>query len=405
MIREPAAITGIGIVSPIGNDREAHWIAQQKGVHGIAAVERFDASSYASTLAGEVRDLDPAPALGGRLMSSTDWMTQMSLVAAAEAVADSGIAERHDPGRCGVFTASTAGGYEFGQRELQNLWSRGPKYVSAYQSYAWFYAVNTGQISIRHGFKGHSGVVVADAAGALDALASSAAHLHHGNAAMVSGAVDGTLCPWGWVAHVAGGGTTSASDPETAYLPFDPRASGAVVGEGGAHLVLERAADATGRAYALLVGHASGFVRSSQDPTTVLRRVVEAALADADVRPDRIDLVLADGAGTVAADADEAAVLRRVFGPRRVPVTVPKAAVGRLQAGGAALDVAVAALALRDGLTPPTVHSQVDPAHGIDLVAEPRAGSLDSVLVVARGRGGFVSAVVLTSPHHHPEGA
>ena len=94
-----------------------------------------------------------------------------------------------------VVTAASAGGFEFGQKELQALWSKGPAYVSAYQSFAWFYPVNTGQISIRHGMRGPGSALVAEQAGGLDALAKARRHVREGTALMLAGAVDGSLCP------------------------------------------------------------------------------------------------------------------------------------------------------------------------------------------------------------------
>src|SRR5206468_7511227 len=118
----------------------------------------------------------------------------------------------------GVVTASSAGGFEFGQRELQNLWSKGSRYVSAYQSFAWFYAVNTGQISIRHGMRGPSGVLVSDQAGGLDAVAQARRQIRRGSSLVVTGAVDSALCPWAWAAHLAEGRISVSDDPGSAFL-------------------------------------------------------------------------------------------------------------------------------------------------------------------------------------------
>nr|AAP69574.1 putative beta-ketoacyl synthase [Streptomyces griseoflavus] len=387
-----AHITGIDIVSPLGLSREEHWKALLDGCSGLRATQSFDSSRYDNPISGEVPHFAPE-GLPKRLLPATDRMTQMSLVAAAGAFDDSGVdTSRVDPLGVGVMTASTAGGYAFGQKELQNLWSKGPRYVSTHQSYAWFYAVNTGQISIRHGCQGHSGVIVADDAGGLDAISFAARRLARGNRVMLTGSVDSTMCPWGRVAHTSTGMLSASTDARAAYLPFDARANGWVNGEGGAHLVLQTHSD--GR-YAAVLGHGATMDDPRAAPGTGLVRAIHLALGAARLRPGDISVVFADAAGTREADTAEAAALAEVFGPDSVPVTAPKAATGRMGCGTAALDVATAVLALRDQTIPPTVNVQADASLGVNLCSVATHHPLTNVLVLARGVGGFNSALIV----------
>src|SRR5437879_8553496 len=148
----------------------------------------------------------------------------------------------------GVVTASSAGGFEFGQWELQKLWGQGSEFVSAYQSFAWFYAVNTGQISIRHGMRGHSSVLVTEQAGGLDAVAHARRLLRRGAVKlMVTGGFDASLCTWGLTAQVPNERLSRRNDPHRAYLTFDADACGYVAGEGGAILIAELPEDARRR--------------------------------------------------------------------------------------------------------------------------------------------------------------
>ncbi|MEU1811824.1 ketosynthase chain-length factor [Micromonospora aurantiaca (nom. illeg.)] len=399
-----AVITGLGVVSPAGLDAEAHWAGLLAGRCAIGLLTRFDATGYRSRLAGQVPAFDPADHLPGRLLPQTDHMTRLALLAADAALLDSGVEVAASGGfGVGVVTASSAGGFEFGHRELEKLWSRGPEHVSAYQSFAWFYAVNTGQVSIRHGLRGPSGVLVTEQAGGLDALGQARRHVRSDLPAVVSGGVDGWLCPWGWVAHQASGLLSRHTDPARAYLPFSPDAAGYVPGEGGALFVVESAAHASTRGvrhrYGVVAGYAATFdppPRSGREPT--LRRAIEAALDDAGVAPADVDVVFADAVGLPDPDAVEAAALAGVFGPAGVPVTAPKTVTGRLGAGGAALDVATALLCIRDGVIPPTVNVAAPaPAYRLDLVLAPRVARVRTALVVARGQGGFNSALVLTA--------
>ncbi|WP_406508686.1 ketosynthase chain-length factor [Streptomyces sp. NBC_00212] len=398
-----AVFTGIGVTAPNGLGTDAWWRATVAGESGIRPVSRFDASGYPSTLAGEVPGFDAEAHIPSRLLPQTDHMTRLALTAAKEALEDSGADPAEMPQySAGAVTAASAGGFEFGQRELQALWSKGGQYVSAYQSYAWFYAVNTGQISIRHGLRGPSGVLVTEQAGGLDAVAQARRQLRKGSKLIVTGGVDGAVCPWGWTAQLAGGRMSPVADPARAFLPFDSEASGYVAGEGGAILVLEDAEAARERG-ARIYGQLSGYA-ATFDPAPGrggepgLRRAAELALAEAGLSAGDVDVVFADASGVPELDRQEEAALTALFGPRGVPVTAPKTMTGRLSAGGASLDLAAALLSIRDAVIPPTVNvTSPVAADALDLVTEARRGPVRTALVLARGTGGFNAAAVVTA--------
>ncbi len=398
-----AVVTGLGVAAPSGLGTGAHWKAALDGHGAIGPVTRFTADAYPTRVAGQVDGFEPAEHLPSRLLPQTDHMTRLALVAADEALADAAVdTASQDAYGMGVVTAASGGGVEFGHRELQNLWNRGKEYVSAYQSFAWFYAVNTGQISIRHGLRGPSGVLVAEQAGGLDTLGQARRHLRRGTPLVVAGGVDGALCPWGWVAQVSTGQLSTVDDPGRAYLPFAAGAPGYVPGEGGALLVVEEAEAARARGVHRVYGEIAGYAatldpRPGSGRPPGLERAVRNALVDADVAPGDVDVVFADASGLVGRDREEAAALVAVFGPGGVPVTAPKAGTGRLFAGGGSLDAATALLALRDGVIPPTPNVPcADPGYRLDLVTgAARELPLRTALVLARGDGGFNSAVVL----------
>ncbi|GAA2457719.1 ketosynthase chain-length factor [Streptomyces mauvecolor] len=398
-----AVFTGIGVTAPNGLGTQAWWEATVAGESGIRPVSRFDASGYPATLAGEVPGFDAEEHIPSRLLPQTDHMTRLALTAAKEALEDSGADPAEMPQySAGAVTAASAGGFEFGQRELQALWSKGGQYVSAYQSYAWFYAVNTGQISIRHGLRGPSGVLVTEQAGGLDAVAQARRQLRKGSKLIVTGGVDGAVCPWGWTAQLAGGRMSPVADPERAFLPFDSEASGYVAGEGGAILVLEDAEAARergARVYGQLSGYAATFDPGpGREGEPGLRRAAELALAEAGLTAADVDVVFADASGVPELDRQEEAALTALFGPRGVPVTAPKTMTGRLSAGGASLDLAAALLSIRDAVIPPTVNvTNPVAADALDLVTEARRGPVRTALVLARGTGGFNAAAVVTA--------
>ncbi|MET7948390.1 ketosynthase chain-length factor [Micromonospora sp. NPDC005324] len=396
-------VTGVGVAAPNGLGRDAFWAATVAGVGGIGPISRFDPSGYPAQLAGEVPGYEAADHIPSRLMAQTDHMTRLSLTAAQWALADASV----DPSALpefgmGVVTASASGGFEFGHRELEKLWSKGSEHVSAYQSFAWFYAVNTGQISIRHGMRGPTGVLVTEQAGGLDAVAQARRQVRKGVQLVMTGGVDASLCPWGWTAQLANGLLSTGRDPATAFLPFDANASGYVPGEGGAILVLEdeHAAARRGAAvYGVIAGYGATFdPRPGSGRPPGLRRAAEMAVSDAGLTPADIDVVFADGAGVAELDRVEAEAITAVFGPRGVPVTAPKTMTGRLYSGGAALDLVSALLSIRHCVIPPTTNIR-QPAEGLhlDLVRDAaRETPVRAALVLARGYGGFNAAMVVT---------
>ncbi|MFK4593575.1 ketosynthase chain-length factor [Streptomyces pristinaespiralis] len=397
--------TGLGVMAPNGQSTEEFWTATLEQRSGIGPLERFDARGYPSRLAGQIRDFKAAQALPGRLLPQTDRVTRLALVAAQAAIEDSGIDLESVPDLdMGVISSNAHGGFEFTHREIQKLWTKGPESVSVYESFAWFCAANTGQISIRHGMRGSGSVLVADQSGGLDALALARRTIRRGTPLTIAGGVESSYDPWGWVSHLATGRISEADDPQRAFLPFDTAASGYVPGEGGAYLILQDAQAARERegacVYGELAGHAATFdPRPGSGRPPALAAAIRGALKDARITPEEVDVVFADASGVPELDRVEADALAAVFGPCGVPVSAPKALTGRLYAGGAPLDVVAALLSLRDQIIPATAHvTDVPDEYRLDLVTgRPRRAELHTALVVARGNGGYNSAMVVRS--------
>ncbi|WP_328405118.1 ketosynthase chain-length factor [Nocardia sp. NBC_00403] len=396
-------VTGMGVIAPNGLGPERFWDAVLEGRGGIAPLTRFDTSAATARLAGQVADFEAAEHLPSRLLPQTDVSTRMALVAAQwaldDAKVDTAALTDYD---MGVVTGNASGGFEFTHREFNKLWSLGSQHVSVYESFAWFYAVNTGQISIRHGMRGPSSALVAEQAGGLDAVGHARRTVRRGTPLVVTGGVDSALDPWGWASHVSSGAVSTASEPSRAYLPFDVAATGYVPGEGGAMLVLEDAAAARARGVPKVHGEIAGYASTFDPPPgsqrpSGLRRAAELALADAGLRPDEIDVVFADASGLPDRDRDEAAAIEAIFGANGVPVTATKPLTGRLFSGAGPLDIVTALLSMRDAVIPPTAHTtELAEDYRIDLVlGAARRADVGAALVLARGRWGFNSAVVV----------
>jgi len=402
-----AVITGIGVVAPNGIGNDAWWEATRAGTSGIGRISHFDPSQYPAQLAGEVKGFEASEYIDQRMIVQTDRWTHMALAATQLALADADFdPEGKDPYRMSVITASGSGGNEFGQKEIENLWGKGPIFVGAYQSIAWFYAATTGQIAIKYGMKGPCGVIAQEGAGGLEALWHSRRNIVRGVDFVVSGGTEAPIGPYALTCQLTNGRLSHESDPAGAFRPFDERANGYVPGEGGAIITLESAEHARGRGAPRLYAEIAGYGATNDaydakhltDDGTQLARAMRLALERAGIGAGDVGAVFADAAGVPAADRAEAQAIRDVLGDE-VPVTAPKTMVGRLYGGGAPLDVAAAAFAMRDGVLPPTINLD-SPAEGCELnfVREAQEAQLQTVLVNARGFGGFNSSLVLRKP-------
>ncbi|MDQ0682290.1 minimal PKS chain-length factor (CLF/KS beta) [Streptomyces achromogenes] len=400
-----AAVTGIGVVAPNGASTETFWKSAKEGISVLERITREGCEHLPLRVAGQVRDFDPSAAIEERYLVQTDRFTHFAMAAADLALDDAGLGRPETdaaPYSVGVVTAAGSGGGEFGQRELQQLWSKGSRYVGPYQSIAWFYAASTGQISIRRGFKGPCSVVAADEAGGLDALAHAARAVRRGTDVIVAGATEAPIAPYSMVCQLGYEELSTVDDPARAYRPFTSAACGFVPAEGGAMVVVEAAETARARGArvrAFLAGHAATFTGASrwEESRQGLAEAIRGALEEADCAPEEVDVVFADALGVPAADRAEALAIVDALGPHgaRVPVTAPKTGIGRGYCAAPLMDTAAAVLAMEHGLIPPTPNV-FDICHDLDLVTgRARTAQVCTALVLSRGLMGSNSALVL----------
>ncbi|MFJ3718894.1 ketosynthase chain-length factor [Streptomyces sp. NPDC090057] len=400
-----AAVTGIGVVAPNGTSTDTFWKATQEGLSVLDRVTREGCEHLPLKVAGEVRGFEPAATIDERFLVQTDRFTHFALAAADFALEDARLGQAdtsQEPYSIGVVTAAGSGGGEFGQRELQQLWGKGSRFVGPYQSIAWFYAASTGQISIRRKFKGPCSVVASDEAGGLDALAHAARAVRRGTDVIVAGSTEAPLAPYSVVCQLGYEELSTETDPSRAYRPFTGAACGFVPAEGGAMLVVEAETSARERGAevrAYVAGHAATFTGASRWDRSRdgLAQAVRQALDEAGCAPEEVDVVFADALGVPEADRAEALALADALGAHgtRVPVTAPKTGIGRGYCAAPVLDTAAAVLAMEHGLIPPTPNV-ADVCHDLDLVTgRARVAEVRTALVLSRGLMGSNSALVL----------
>lgn len=409
------AITGIGCITPYGTGADALWAGVSAGTSAVTGIDRFDASSYLCSAAGQ-SPFDADEHLAPRLVKRTDRFTHMALVAARHALTDAGVAVGREVAgdRTGIMVGNVLGGWEFAERELRKLWVEGPRAVSPYQATAWFPAAPQGNVCIDQGIRGPARTFVADRASGAYALAAGAESLLRGQAdVVIAGGVEAPLSPYGWLCVETSGlmvKPRGGQQPADLYRPYDGGHNGTVFGEGAVFLVLERVEDAARRG-ARVHGELAGWGRSTDgympyytvEPTgQVLGRAMRTAMDMAGVEPGGLGAVFGHGSAIPVEDVTEAYAVEEVFGTGSVPVTAPKAAFGHLMGAAAPADVVIALRGMAAGLVPPTPNvRRAAPGVDLDLVTgEGRTvEGWDSTLVVSRGLGGVNAGLLVRRGH------
>lgn len=406
MSRE-AVITGIGVVSPAGIGCEAFWQGVSSGQSFISPLTRFDATRFRSKMAGVVEDFQASEYIDPRIIAQTDRWTHFDLTCAREAVSQAGLDIRQeDPTRVGAVFAAGTGGNAFGQQQLHLCWEKSPKYVSAYESIAWFYAASIGQVSIRHGVRGYGRNICAEAAGGLIALAHAARVIGQGLCdVVIAGGSEASIAPYAFACHQASG-LISSETGAYPYRPFDVSRSGPIVGEGGAVFCIESKEHARQRGATILGEIAGGGQtfdgqcgREPAQDGKEYARAIRQSLSAARLQPGEIDWIICDGLGTQNGDVAEYRALRQVFAGEleEIAASAPKSMFGRLFNGASPVDVVMALLGMQHETVLPTVgNQQQDPRCPLDIVPEKaRSQQLRNVLIGARGFGGFNAALVV----------
>ncbi|MDY3286171.1 MAG: beta-ketoacyl-ACP synthase II [Eubacteriales bacterium] len=399
------AVTGLGALTPIGNDVSAFWNAAVQGVCGIAPITRFDTSDIKYKLAAELRDFDPLSRLDRQIIRRTDLFTTYALYAAEEAMTDSALAGSVDEDEFGVVFGSGVGGFDTFCEEHAHLLTGGPRRVSPLFIPKMISNIAAGNLAIRYHAHGSCLCVTTACATGTSAVGEAYRLIRDGEqTAVLCGGSEAVISKL----SVAGFGNCQAlsasEDPDAASLPFDARRAGFVMGEGAGALVLEEYEHAVRRGakiYAEVVGYGStcdAHHVTAPDPEarSSARAVSLAARALGDVDPSRI-YINAHGTGTALNDKTETAAYKRAFGDDayRLHISSTKSMTGHMLGAAGAVEAIVSILALRDGIVPPTIHLQEpDPACDLDYTPNTALHTpLDAALSVSLGFGGHNACV------------
>jgi 3-oxoacyl-[acyl-carrier-protein] synthase II len=410
-------ITGIGAITPLGNDAPTTWRRLVAGESGVGPITHFDASALPTRIAGEVKDFDGEALLGTKRFRRSARFSQLAIAAAREAFADAGlqpgagIEMLADHERVGVVVNTAVTGIPETQVNVEGLASDGLRGVSPYYVPSMIPNMPACEVAIDLGLHGPvTSSALACASGNAALLEARRLILSDEADVVIAGGTDAGITSV-MFAGLANMGALSANndDPAGASRPFSADRDGFVYGEGAVLFVVESAAHAAARGartYGTVSGGAltaDGFHISHPDPTgRQPRRAMRLALERTGLEPADIDYICAHGTATRINDAVETAVIRDVFGPAAdsVLVSSPKSMVGHLIGAAGALSAMVGLLAMRDGVVPPTINLEnPDPACDLDYVPlVARKAEVRTALVNAFGFGGQNCVVVLKAP-------
>ena len=401
-------ITGMGCISPLGNDVQASWEAAIAGKSGAGPITLFDASEHETRIAAEVKGFDPAAAFGRKEARRMDRYTQFAVAATQAALADAKLAVTTDNReRIGVFVGTGIGGIGTLLAEAEVYRTRGPRRVSPFLVPMMLPDAAGGQIAITFGMRGPNLGLASACATGTNAIGEAAEVIRRGAAdVMIAGGAEAAIVPVALAGFNSMGAVSTRNDePTRASRPFDKTRDGFLAGEGGAVVVLESEEHALARGariYAEVLGY--GITNDAYHVSAPLENGAGAvacmrlALEQAGLRPQQIDYLNAHGTSTQLNDKSETAAVKTVFGESAydLPISSTKSMTGHLLGAAGALEAIFCLMALADGILPPTINYEVpDPECDLDYVPnQARRKAVRRVMSNSFGFGGHNACII-----------
>ena len=401
MTERRVVVTGMGCVTPLGNDLPTTWRNLVDGKNGIGPITKFDTTDFKAKLAAEVRDFDPKLYMEKPQILHSDLYAQLAMAAAVQAMEDSGIAGTMPGERMGVYIGTGIGGIQTFEAEHSKLLNKGPRRVSAYFIPMMIANIASSMIAIRYGCMGAAMPAVTACASGSNAIGEALRVVRHGYAdAMICGGAEATVTPLAAAGFCNMQALSTSEDPDAASLPFDARRGGFVMGEGSGVLILEEYEHAKARG-AKIYGEICGY-GSTNDAYHITAphpegvggaRAMADALREAGYTGSELVYVNAHGTGTHLNDAIETMALKKAFGEelaRKLLISSTKSMTGHMLGAAGAVEALFCAKALQEGYLPATINYQVpDPACDLDVVPnQGRSADVRYALSNSLGFGG-----------------
>ena len=399
-------VTGVGMLTAVGAGREASWQALLAGTNGIRLITQIDASDLAAKVAGEVPEFDLSTFLDRKEARRMDRFTHLAIMAAGEALEQSGLDVTAEADEIGCMIGSGIGGMATLEEEFKVLFEKGPSRISPFLVPMFIADMAAGQVSIRFGARGPNYNTMSACASGADALGSALEVIKRGDAvAMIAGGAEASVTRMSVAAFAASRALSRNDDPETASRPFDADRDGFVIGEGAGILILEEREHAERRGAPILAEFASYgqsadafHVTQPSENGEGAARAMNMALRKAGIEAGDIDYVNAHGTSTPMNDKFETMSIKSVFGEAAytIPVSSTKSMVGHTLGAAGGVEAAVSVLSLRDQKIHGTFHLVTpDPDCDLDYVADgARALPLTHVMSNSLGFGGHNSSLI-----------
>jgi len=379
MSKRRVVITGMGMLSPVGNDVTSSWEAIRAGRSGIGLIDRFDASEYTTRIGGAVKDLDIEPWLSSKEARKLDAFIHYGLIAAQQAVDDSGLEQysKLDKERVGIAIGSGIGGLEYIEKNVLQMDKAGPRKVSPFFVPASVINMISGNAAIRFGYKGPNIAIVTACTTGTHNIGYAARTIAYGDAdVMLAGGSEMATTRSGVAAFSSARALSTRNDePEKASRPWDRDRDGFVLSDGAGVVVLEELEHARARG-ATIYGEVIGFGMSDDAHHITAppangegaARSMQNAIRDAGISPDQVGYINAHGTSTQVGDVAEVAAVKSVFGSHaeKLAMSSTKSMTGHLLGAAGAVEAIFSVLAVRDGVLPPTINLD-HPDEGCDL--------------------------------------
>jgi len=384
MEKRRVVITGMSCITPLGNTLHESWEATKKGESGIGPITKFDASSYSSRVAGEVKDFDPTSFMDKKEARRLDPFLHYALACAMMAIEDAALdLEKIDKNRTGVLVGSGIGGLENIERNHQILLEKGWRKISPFFIPVAVINMASCIISIHFGFKGPCSAVVTACATGAHAIGDGFKIIQRGDAdIMIAGGTEAVITPLavGGFCVMRALSTSFNDEPKKASRPFDKKRDGFVMGEGCGIVILEELEHAKkrgARIYAEIVGYGMSsdafHITMPDSDGEGARLCMAAALKDAALSPDDVDYINAHGTSTPLNDKTETLAIKALLGERayKVPISSTKSVTGHLLGAAGAVEAIFSIMSIFEGIIPPTAnYEEPDPECDLDYVTE-----------------------------------
>lgn len=401
-------ITGMGAITPIGKNIEETWKGIENKKCGIDNITLFDTATFKTKLDAEVKEYNPLDYFEPKQAKRFDRSSQFAVIAAREAVKDSGITkENTDFNRVGVFVSSGIGGLRTIQEQCEINYAKGNNRVSPMFIPMSIANMPAGNISIEFGFKGESSSIVTACASSTQSIGESYKTIKHGyEDVILAGGTESSICTVGIAGFENMKALSNSEDKERASIPFDKERNGFVMGEGAGILVLEELEHAKKRGakiYAELVGFGSTtdayHITSPCPDGECGAKAMIRAIEDAGIKPEDIDYINAHGTSTHLNDLTETLAIKTAFGEasKKVMVSSTKGNIGHLLGAAGGVEAVICVKAIENELVPPTInYKEKDEECDLDIVPnEPRKQRLNYVMSNSLGFGGHNNCIII----------